>query len=157
VFAVLVVQTCVLQRLRIEGAHADGLLLVAIAAGIAGGAETGALAGFGAGLVADLFLQTPFGLSALAFCVVGFAVGALQSSMLRTTAWITPLTAFMASAAGVALFAVAGAVVGQPNLVGPRLPVIAAVVGGLNAVIAIPVAGLVRWAMVGGGERAYAR
>jgi rod shape-determining protein MreD len=157
VLVALIVQTCLLQRIRIDGTHADAMLLVAVAAGIAGGAEIGALTGFAVGLVADLFLQTPLGLSALAYCVIGFGVGALQSSVLRTTAWVVPLTAFLASAAGVALFAVAGAVVGQPNLVGPRLPLIAAIVGALNAVIAIPFVGAIRWAMADEGARAYAR
>lgn len=157
-FGVLIVQVCVLQRIQVEAVHADALLLVAVAGGVAAGPERGALLGFAAGLVADLFLETPLGLSALVFCLVGFTVGALQSSMIRTAFWITPITALLGSGAGVILFGLAGAVVGQTQLVRPRLVTVALVVAVLNAIIAIPVVSLVSWAMrPSGSDRAYAR
>ena len=51
------------------------MLLLAISAGIAAGPEWGALTGFIAGIAFDLVLQTPFGLSALSYCIVGYLVG----------------------------------------------------------------------------------
>ena len=67
-------------------------LTVAVATGLVTGAEGGALMGFAVGMVADLFVQTPLGLSALTFSLVGFTVGSLQNSMLRTSRWIAPIT-----------------------------------------------------------------
>ena len=66
------------------------------------------------------FLQTPLGLSALAFSLVGFTVGLVGQAMVRASRWIPMVTAAAASALGEVLFAVAG--VGrldQPGLVEP--------------------------------------
>ena len=83
--------------------------------GCADCAETGSVVGFVAGAVADLFLPTPFGLSALTFSLVGFAVGSVQEGLLRAAWWITPVTVFVSSAVGVILFAFIGAVVGNQD------------------------------------------
>ena len=61
----LLLDLTVLSRLRVAGAAPDVMLLLAIAAGVVGGPQLGALMGFAAGLVLDLFLETPLGLSAL--------------------------------------------------------------------------------------------
>ena len=54
----------------------DFMMLLAVCAGFVAGPDKGAVVGFAAGLVSDLFLQsTPFGLSALAACLAGFVVG----------------------------------------------------------------------------------
>ena len=52
----------------------DIMVLLPIVAGIIGGPARGATIGFGTGLVSDLFLPTPFGLSALVGCLLGFGV-----------------------------------------------------------------------------------
>jgi len=61
------------------------MMLLAVGAGFVGGPDTGAVVGFAAGTVSDLFLQsTPFGLSALAACLAGFAVGWAGNEVLRS-------------------------------------------------------------------------
>ena len=113
----LFVHLTLLSRLRIDDVRPDALLLVALTAGLVAGAERGAVTGFCAGLLADLFLQTPLGLSALAFSLVGFAVGSLQSGILRAAWWIPMVNALCASIAGTVLYAVLGAMVGQLDFV----------------------------------------
>jgi rod shape-determining protein MreD len=153
----LVVHLTLLSRLRIDDVRPDALLLVAVMAGLIAGPERGAVTGFCAGLLADLFLQAPFGLSALAYCLVGFAVGSLQSGILRAAWWIPVVTAAGASVAGVVLFGVLGAMVGQPEFVSPRLPIIAALVGLMNAALAPAAVRFVGWAFRAGvAERSYA-
>ena len=72
-------QTTLGSDLRVAGVAPDLMVLLAICAGLTGGAEAGAWVGFWAGLLADLFLtSTPLGLSALTYCLVGAAVGALR-------------------------------------------------------------------------------
>ncbi|HEX2040941.1 MAG TPA: rod shape-determining protein MreD [Acidimicrobiales bacterium] len=144
---VLVLQSVALQDLRVRDVHPDALLLFAVAAGIVAGAELGALVAFATGLVADLFVQTPMGLSALAFALVAFAVGTVQAGLIRAAWWITPLTAFVGSALGVVLFALIGAVLGQDHLVTDRLPLIALVVALTNAVLSLPAVRLASWAL----------
>jgi rod shape-determining protein MreD len=147
----------VLSRLRIDDIRPDALLLVALMAGLIAGPERGAVVGFCAGLLADLFLQSPFGLSALAYCLVGFAVGSVQSGILRAAWWIPVVTASGASVAGVVLFAVLGAMVGQPDFVSPRLAAIALVVAFMNGALAPAAVRAVGWAFRAGvAERSYA-
>jgi rod shape-determining protein MreD len=147
VILVLVFQSAALQDLRVRDVHPDALLLFAVAAGIVAGPELGALVAFGTGLVADLFVQTPMGLSALAFALVAFGVGTLQANLIRAAWWTTPLTAFVGSALGVILFAVIGAVLGQDQLLTERLPVIALVVALTNAILSLPAVRLAGWAL----------
>src|SRR5580700_8387383 len=84
---VTVQQTLILD-LRVGGVHPDIMVLLPIVAGIVGGPSRGASMGFGSGLVADLFLPTPFGLSALVGCLVGFAVGVATLALDRTAFWL---------------------------------------------------------------------
>ena len=157
ILLMLTVQTTVLSGLRNAGLHADAMLLLPITAGIVGGAESGALVGFLAGLTADLFLQTPFGLSALAYCLVGFAVGTVQGNVIRAAWWIAPLTAIVASAAGIVVYALVGAMVGQSQLLRGDLPVVAGWVAVINGPLAIPVVKLMEWAQKGRNIPAFAR
>ena len=122
VLLMLTVQTTVLSGLRNAGVRPDAMLLLPITAGIVGGSESGAVVGFLApGCPADLFLQTPFGLSALAYSLVGFGVGAVQGNVIRAAWWIAPLTAIVASAAGVVVYALVG-LTGRPGPAAPGRP-----------------------------------
>lgn len=153
----LVVHLTVLSRIRVLGVRPDALLLLAVAAGLVGGTERGAVAGFLSGLLADLFLQSPFGLSALVYSLVGFSVGTVQSAILRAAWWIPVVTALAASTAGTVLYALVAAMVGQPEFVSPRLPLIAGLVGVMNAVLAPVAVRLLSWSFrTGGVERPYA-
>src|SRR5579864_1864512 len=145
----LVVELTVLDRLRVFGAVPDIMLLLAVVAGIVGGPRVGALFGFAAGIVLDLFLETPMGLSALVFCLVGYAVGNLQGGVLRAAWWIPIATTLVASVAGVLFYGLVATVVGEPGLVTPRLLVAAAVVGVFNALVAPLALRLVRWSLSG--------
>jgi rod shape-determining protein MreD len=151
----LVIELTVLDRLRVFGAGPDIMLLLAIMAGIVGGPRAGVLFGFAAGIALDLFLETPMGLSALVFCLVGYAVGSIQGGVLRASWWIPIVTTFVASVAGVLLYALVATVVGLPELVTPHLFVVAAVVGAFNALVAPIALRLVRWS-IDTPERAYA-
>lgn len=156
VLLALVLQQTVWGDVRVAGVAADGMLLVAVAAGMVGGPERGALVGFVTGLATDLFLLTPFGLSALVFSVLGYTVGASTTVFVRAAWWIPVLTGFVASVVGELTFAVVGAMVGQGHLVSPRLATIALVVGLLNGALAPLAVRLLHWALPGGPVRAGA-
>ena len=156
-FLAITLHLSVFATVRVGEIHPQVMLLLAVAGGLLGGSERGALIGFAAGLLADLFVQTPLGLSALAFALVGFAVGGLQSAIIRSAWWIAPVTALAASFAGMVLYGVLGAIIGQSHFVSPRLPLIAAGVGLMNAVLAPLAARAVAWALEPAPERAFAR
>ena len=142
---VLTIQLGFAPGLELFGVQADLLLLVAICGGIAAGPDRGAAIGFAAGLCYDLFLQTPFGLSALTYAIIAYLVGGLQDSVLRAAWWIPVVTATAASFVGVILYGVLGTVLGE-DLVGWELLRVAVIVAILNTLFAPVVLRAMRWA-----------
>ena len=143
---VLVQQTLILD-LRIGGIHPDIMILLPIVAGVVGGPSRGASMGFVAGVVADLFLPTPFGLSALVGTLIGFAVGAATLALDRSSFWLPVVAALAGSALYEVIYAVLGSVLGQPQMLHADLLRIVAVVSIANGVLAIPALRLVTWAL----------
>ena len=144
---VTLLHVAVLPDLRVAGVRADGFVVLTIAVAMLDGPERGAVLGFVTGLVADLFLQTPYGLSALTYSLVGFAVGILQQAVIRAAWWIPVVTGFAGAGLAVVLFALSGAVVGQSGLVEPRLLLVALVVAAFAALLVMPTLRLARWAL----------
>ena len=140
----LLLQTTVFSRIRIWDVMPDFMLLVAVAGGITAGPARGAALGFASGMLIDLFLPTPLGLSALVFTLVGYWVGIANTGVLRSAWYIPVLTAGAASVAGVVFYALVGSVLGERMITG-HLATIAAVVGVSNAVLAPFAVRLVDW------------
>src|ERR1700722_17120255 len=112
----LVVQHTLLDSVRVGGAHPDLMLLLPVAAGYAAGPDRGAVFGFISGLVADLFLPTPYGLSALVGCLLGYGTGLATRGLVRSSWWLPPVVAAAATAAGMGAYAILGAVLGDPGM-----------------------------------------
>jgi rod shape-determining protein MreD len=149
--AVVVVQASVFADLPMFGVRADVVLLAVVAVAMVGGAEQGAVAGFGAGLAFDLVHAPPWplGLSALAYCLAGYLVGRLTGGGGGMPyRWIDrSVVAAAGSVTGVVLFAGLGHVLGHGGLLDGRLVVVATVVAGVNAVLAGPAVRLARWTL----------
>lgn len=144
--AAVVVQTSVGADLRVDGVAPDLILLVTLCAGLFGGPRQGVLVGFAGGLLADVFLvDTPLGLSALTWCLVGYAVGVLRATALPDGWAVVPVVVLAGTAAGIVAFVGIGDIVGQHQLVaGGRSWLVRVVVveSVLNAVLSVPVAWL---------------
>jgi len=112
VVSAVVLQVAVLPSLRLLGVVPDLGLVLAVAVAYRSGPETGALVGFAAGLGYDLFLTTPLGLSALTYCLVAYAVGVLQSGLLRSPRLLGPMLGGGAGLAGGLLFVGLGIIFG---------------------------------------------
>jgi rod shape-determining protein MreD len=150
-YTLLVVTAVVLQRglfsqLRIFDAVPDVLLILAAAAGIAGGWERGALIGFFAGLAMDLMLPTPMGLSALSYLVAGAVVGRLRSADVRSARWRVMALTALGCAIGIVVFALVGAVLGRADFVGLQLVPVLLVTGVAGALLGPWAVRLCRWA-----------
>ena len=143
----LVLQHTMVDTIRIDGAHPDLMVLLPVAAGYSAGAERGAVFGFVSGLVADLFLPTAFGLSALVGCLLGFGTGLATQSLVRSSWWLAPLAAVAATAAGLGGYAILGAVLGDPAMVRVYLAPSLAVVTPAAALLAIPAVRVLAWAL----------
>lgn len=118
IVAAAVIQVSILTRLPLPGGTADLVLLVLIGIALARGPQTGAVAGFGAGLVVDLMPPADHGVGQYAFvlCLAGYLLGMLgRRVVVDTTVGIMALTAI--TAAGVFLgFAAIGALTGDPRV-----------------------------------------
>jgi rod shape-determining protein MreD len=150
-YGLVVLTAMVLQRglfgsLRVDGAAADVLLIVAVAAGIAGGAERGAVVGFVCGIALDLMLPSPFGLAALSYMVAGLSVGLLRSADRRAARWRVIVLCALGCALGVVVFAVTGTLLGQAGYLTAHLLTIVLVVSVAGAVLALPAVRVCRWA-----------
>lgn len=145
----LIIHEGVLRGLRIDGIRPDLLLAIGIVASLAGTPEGGAVVAFAAGLAGDLFVNTPFGLTALVASVVAYAAGSIQQGLGAHHRWSVPVLTGVASAAGVTVWAALGTVLGLPGLLHPRLAVVALVVGAANALFSIPLTPVVRWVFAG--------
>jgi len=146
-FVVLAVQQTLLDSVRVAGAHPEAMLLLPIAAGYVAGPERGAGFGFAAGVLADLFLPTTFGLSALVGCLLGYGTGLATRGLVRSSWWLPPIVAAGATSVGLALYAILGAVLGEPGVVTTSLAPALAVATPAAVVLATPVVRLVSWAL----------
>ena len=105
------------------------------------------LAGFVLGLMYDLVLVTPLGLSPLAYGLVAFGFGAAKATITATTWWLTMVLTLAGSAAGIVVYAVVGSIIGQQGWVSTSLIADVLFVGGLNGLIAVPLSRVMKWAL----------
>ena len=147
VLIALVLHTAVFPQLRIADVRPDLMLLLAVLGGLAAGPSVGAIFGVSCGLAVDLLAPTPVGLSALTFSLVGYGVGTFQGVLLRSAVWLTPAVAAAASAVGVVLFVLMGAMLGQSHFISSSTLVVIGLVAVFNAVFALPASHAVAWAL----------
>ena len=149
----LVVQLTVFVDVRVAGVAPELLALVAITAGFFVGPERGPVIAFAAGLLWDIYLPTPLGISAITFAVVAFAVGSLNEGLFHDTRSQLVLVAGVASGSAVIGYALFGFVVGESGLIDVDLVPMALLVGLMNAVLSPLVAPLMAWAFAGEDQR----
>lgn len=152
-FAVLlstiVLQATVVADVRVLDVSVDLLLVIAIAAGLTGGPDRGAIIGFAAGVGMDLLVETPFGLSALAYCLTGYLVGALHEITEHAAWWFPIPVALGAGALGTGIFLGVGDLVGEQLTSTPDLWRIVVVVAVACGVLILPANRLLRWCYAG--------
>ena len=148
IVASMIVQYVLLDQIDILGSHPDLMLVLPVTAGIIGGAEVGAFMGFFAGIAADLVLPTPFGLSALVYVLIGYAVGAFVSSAIGHDLYSARvLGTTLGCLFGTLFQAIVAAFIGQPGILNSQLIVTTVIVGIGGLVFAIPVFRVWGWAL----------
>ncbi|GGU41476.1 rod shape-determining protein MreD [Streptomyces lavendofoliae] len=116
VVVALVVQVSILARLQLPGAVPDLLLLVVVGLSLVYGHVSGALIGFGAGLLVDLAPPADHaaGRYALVLCVIGYLVGLAKPENGQLRSATGPMVMVVVAAAGsTLLYAGVGALVGD--------------------------------------------
>ncbi|MGW6208842.1 rod shape-determining protein MreD [Streptomyces sp. NPDC055089] len=112
----LVIQVSVLARLQLPGAVPDLLLMVVLGLAFVYGHVSGALIGFGAGLLADLAPPADHaaGRYALVLCVIGYLAGLARPENGQLKSAFLPMAVVVAAAIGsTLLYAGVGALVGD--------------------------------------------
>jgi rod shape-determining protein MreD len=139
--AALVLQVTMLSDLRILGALGDLMLALTVAAGLTGGADRGVTWGFATGVCYDLvLLDTPFGLSALTYALVGYAASALM----RTSGWWPVGVAAVAGAVQATLYTALANLLGDSFPFG-HLPAIGLVMAAWCALLVLPLIRVMWW------------
>lgn len=116
VVVALVIQVTVLARLQLPGAVPDLMLLVVLALAFVYGHVSGALIGFGAGLLADLAPPADHaaGRYALVLCVIGYLAGLARPENGQIRSMLGPMAVVVGAAVGsTLLYAGVGALVGD--------------------------------------------
>jgi hypothetical protein len=140
---IVVAQLTLADELTIAGVHAELVWVLPVAVGLAAGTRAGMAAGLAGGAVADLFLPTPFGLTALAGVLLGFAVGRLGEEGIGDLGgsawWVAPSIAFGGGLVAPVLFAVLGAALGHRSYLSVTLGVVCALDAVVCALLVRPV------------------
>jgi rod shape-determining protein MreD len=140
----LILQVTVIADLRVAGAIGDLMLAVVVAAGLTGGADRGVTYGFVAGVLYDFVLDTPFGLSALTYALVGYAVGLAGSALVRTSGWWPVGVGVVAGLVQATLYTSLGNLLGVAYPFGD-LPVIALVMAAWCGLLVLPLIRVMWW------------
>jgi rod shape-determining protein MreD len=154
VFASLVLafQETLFADVRWQGAGADLILLLAVAAGVAAGPVRGARVGFLLGIAFDLLVTTPFGLSALCYGLCAFLAGLIEPHVFAAKRGITPAVVAFAGALGTLLYASLADVFGVRNALTVSVFRIVLVVAIVNLLLGVPFVRVARWALLSGGR-----
>ena len=153
----LLLQLTVFVEVRVAGVAPELPALVAILAGLFAGARRGSVIAFCAGLMWDVYLSTPLGLSAASFAIVAYTLGGITEDLFHDTRTQTAVLVLAGTAATVTAYALMGEVVGQGGLIDDRLPRVVLVASALNAVLSLAAAPAMRWAVGGGRARSRTR
>ena len=108
----VVVETAVLGGATLDGSKPELLLLITIAIAITEGPDFGATAGFVLGMLTDLMLGLPKGVSALVFTAAGYAAGRVRAQM-TPTAWLPIAIAGVTTLAAVVAYGGVSMLLGQ--------------------------------------------
>lgn len=144
---VLALQTTLVADLPIAGVVAQVVLLCAAAAGVAGGPERGALAGFVLGLAFDLVLTSPLGLMALVYGLAGYLAGYINSLTVEHPWWLVSIVVGAASALATLAQPVVANLIGIQGWLTTHLVRVVIVVSLINAALAPIVVPLMRWTL----------
>ncbi len=141
---VVFLQTGIVSELPLLGVAIDLTPLVVAFVGLQSGALTGAVTGFGVGLLVDLTLVQTLGLTSLIFTVIGYGAGRLRE-LRDPQAALTPLLVGAAAAAASAVgYSVMEFMLGVDAPVSFQLLRQIVVGVALDTVVALPVWILVR-------------
>jgi rod shape-determining protein MreD len=146
----LAIQTSVLTQIRPFGVVVDILAVFAMAAGLVAGPRRGLRVAFTLGLGFDLMVGTAFGIKAMAYAIVAFAVSLLPYEQILSVRPLTRLTLGVAGGLAATLEVMLAGLAGRENTVSLRVTLIFAVIAVADALLASIAVRLMRWCLMAG-------
>ena len=140
-------QTTLFSDLRPFGVAVQIVLLFVVVAGSLYGMAIGALTGLIAGMMFDMILPTPVGLSSLTLGLAGATAGLLIYFFDQPTWWMRLIAVAMASVLGEIYFPMAQSVVGLDGWLQLRVIKVAIIVAICNVIFSAPVIVVCRWTL----------
>lgn len=145
--AALGLQTTLLADLRWSGVAVQLLLAMSVGAGVSGGSERGAIVGFALGLMFDMVLATPLGLTALVYGLAGFVAGYINSLTVNHPWWLSSVVSATTGALITFVHPTLATWVGVEGWLSTRLLKVALVIAVTNAVLAPILVPIMRWCL----------
>jgi rod shape-determining protein MreD len=147
VFAAALLQASLFSSLDVLGGTADVLLLVLIGIALLRGAVTGAVAGFGGGLLLDVLTLDTLGVTALVFSLAGYWTGRYGETTGRGRLHAPILAVVVVTVLAALLGFLFHFLIGEE--VSARRALVESLLAGLglNLLIGAPVFALCRWAL----------
>ncbi len=142
----ILLQTLILPELRVFGATADLVLVVVLAVAFREQPETAAVTGFAGGLLLDLFLRTPLGISAIVYALAGYVVAVLHTGILRPSRVLVPLVGGIGGLAAGSAYLMLATLAGHEGLLtmqSLQVLLVAALLDALIAPLVFPLVGRV--------------
>lgn len=141
----LAVQRTVCATYRPDGVAVQVVLALAAGAGAGAGSERGAFAGFALGMMYDLGVGTPLGLTALAYGLAGLTSGYVLSITPDPQWWLAAVFVAAGSAVGELAIPFVKYLTGQEGWLNDRLPLVIVVVTIAATLLSPMVVPLGRW------------
>jgi rod shape-determining protein MreD len=113
ILTAVLLQSTIFARLTLFGVAPDLVLAVVISFALIEGPSAGALLGFSGGLLRDLLLDAPTGLTGLAYLVIGYVVGSIRPYLQSTSVFVPAAGIFFGSMAATTVYEVLQALLGE--------------------------------------------
>ena len=104
VVTALLLQSTVFAQVKLAGAKPELMYLVTIVLAMLEGPNSGAVAGFTAGMAQDFLLNQPKGITALSLTLVGYAVGMIRQYIVTPSPLLPVLLVAGATAGGILFY-----------------------------------------------------
>jgi rod shape-determining protein MreD len=145
--ALLALQKTLFVEITLFGVIVQVLLAFAASAGAIGGPERGAMAGFVLGLMFDLAVGTPLGVSAITMGLAGHVAGWADRIRIDTTWWLAAGFVALGSAAGESAVPVVRRFIGEQDAFSADLLTIVPVVMVSSAALSVVLVPIAGWAL----------
>ncbi len=147
VVVAVLLQVTLVADLSLLGVRPELLLLVIGATALVAGPSKGCIVGFWAGLAYDMFLQTPFGMVALVYSIVGYGAGQARQVVVDHHGSVRAGLLAGTTVVGVVLHASVALLLDEAAVSAGRVLWITIVAGFVNGALARPAARVVAWAV----------